>query len=293
MAAAATSMATLNKAAAEAMKAAGASACTDITGFGLFGHLMRMAWQSKLTAEVFADALPSFAGALEAFREGVIPGAVERNREFVGDRLEVAPGVDEALVHLGCDAQTSGGLLIAVPPDRLAKLVQALANRGARAFAIGRFVGPSNGRIQVTNSLAQQPHIAADIGVRAPSTMNASIPSDPHQPDCCADIFDAKPGPASSAADTQKAFGALMRSVQTAGVLSEKAKELILFSLVLHSRCHPCFDTHYQRARELGITQAELDEAAWCAIAMGGAPVRMFYQECLRRAQGATGGASK
>ena len=64
--------------------------------------------------------------------------------------------------------------------------------------------------------------------------------------------------------------------------LDEKAKELILFSLVLHSRCHPCFDAHYESARELGITQAELDEAAWCAIAMGGAPVRMFYQECLK-----------
>ncbi len=304
MAAAASSMATLNKAAAEAMKAAGASACTDITGFGLFGHLMRMARQSKLTAEVFADALPSFAGAVEAFREGVIPGAVERNREFLGDGLQVAPDVDEALVHLGCDAQTSGGLLIAVPPDRLEKLQQALAQRGVKAFVIGRFVGPSNGRILVTNSAAhqargrpqpreeikQQP---ADVGVRAPSTMNSSSPSDPHEPGCCADIFEAKPGPASSAAETQKAFGALMRSVQAAGALSEKAKELILFSLVLHSRCHPCFDAHYQKARELGITQAELDEAAWCAIAMGGAPVRMFYQECLRRAQAAPNAKSK
>jgi selenide,water dikinase len=299
MAEAASSMATLNKAAAEAMKAAGASACTDITGFGLFGHLLRMARQSKLTAQVFAGALPSFAGAVEAFREGVIPGAVERNREFISDGLQVAADVDEALVHLGCDAQTSGGLLIAVPPDRLEKLEQALAQRGVEAFVIGRFVGPSDGLILVTNSAAQQsrgrPHPReeiktqpADVGVRAPSTMNSSSPSDPHEPGCCADIFDAKPGPASSVAETQKAFGALMRSVQAAGALSEKAKELILFSLVLHSRCHPCFDAHYQKARELGITQAELDEAAWCAIAMGGAPVRMFYQECLRRAQTGT-----
>ena len=67
------------------------------------------------------------------------------------------------------------------------------------------------------------------------------------------------------------------------GALDAKTKELILFSLVVHSRCHPCFDAHYQKARELGIAQAELDEAAWCAIAMGGAPVKMFYQECLRR----------
>jgi selenide,water dikinase len=285
MAAAADSMATLNKAAAEAMKAAGASACTDITGFGLFGHLMRMARQSKMTAEVFAGALPSFAGALEAFRDGVIPGAVERNREFLGEGLQVAADVDEALVHLGCDAQTSGGLLIAVSPDRLEKLEQALAQRGVKAFVIGRFVGPSDGRIRVTNSRTQDNSQPVDTGVRVLSTMKSSSPSAPHEPGCCADIFEAKPGPASSAAETQKAFGALMRSVQAPGALSEKAKELILFSLVLQSRCAPCFDTHYQKARELGITQAELDEAAWCAVAMGGAPVRMFYQECLRRAQ--------
>ena len=115
--------------------------------------------------------------------------------------------------------------------------------------------------------------------------MNTPSPSDHHEPGCCADIFAASAAPAGSAAETQKAFGAFMRSAQAAGALSEKAKELILFSLVLHSRCRPCFDTHYQRARELGLTQAELDEAAWCAIAMGGAPVRMFYQECLRRTQ--------
>jgi AhpD family alkylhydroperoxidase len=77
----------------------------------------------------------------------------------------------------------------------------------------------------------------------------------------------------------------MIRSVQAGGVLSEKAKELILFSLVVHSRCHPCFDAHYAKARELGLTQAELDEAAWCAIAMGGAPVKMFYQESVGRIQ--------
>ena len=97
-------------------------------------------------------------------------------------------------------------------------------------------------------------------------------------------------GAASSAGETQKAFGAMIRSVQAGGVLSEKAKELILFSLVVHSRCQPCFDAHYRRARELGLTPAELDEAAWCAIAIGGAPVKLFYQENLDKAQ-KSGGA--
>jgi AhpD family alkylhydroperoxidase len=103
---------------------------------------------------------------------------------------------------------------------------------------------------------------------------------------CCADMFKGE-GAASSVGETQKAFAAMIRSVQAAGVLSEKAKELILFSLVVHSRCHPCFDAHFRKAREMGLTQAELDEAAWCAIAMGGAPVKMFYQESLRRIQNA------
>lgn len=99
---------------------------------------------------------------------------------------------------------------------------------------------------------------------------------------CCADVFAAATG---SAAEAQKAFGALMRSVQSPGALDEKTKELILFSQVLGSRCQPCFDVHFHKTREMGITQAELDEAAWCAIAMGGAPVRMFYQENLERIQ--------
>ena len=75
-AAAAASMVTLNKAAAEAMREAGASACTDITGFGLFGHLVRMMRQRRLTAQIFADALPVFDGVLELLRNDVIPGAV-------------------------------------------------------------------------------------------------------------------------------------------------------------------------------------------------------------------------
>lgn len=77
----------------------------------------------------------------------------------------------------------------------------------------------------------------------------------------------------------------MMRSVQANGVIAERAKELILFALVVYSRCSACFDAHYRRARSMGITQAELDEAAWCAIAMGGAPVRMSYQECLAHVQ--------
>jgi AhpD family alkylhydroperoxidase len=281
-------MATLNKAAAEAMKEAGASACTDVTGFGLFAHLFRMLRPGKLGAEIFADALPAFDGVVEALRQGVIPGAVERNREYVGEAIRVAPKVDEALVNLGFDAQTSGGLLIAIPSERLETLRQALARSGAGSFVIGRIVDGGDKQIHVIPTSPDASKIRGKKpGVHQPESksMKPSASDSTHHHDgCCADMFKGE-GAASSVGETQKAFGALIRSVQAGGVLSEKAKELILFSLVVHSRCHPCFDAHYAKARELGLTQAELDEAAWCAIAMGGAPVKMFYQESVGRIQ--------
>ena len=118
---------------------------------------------------------------------------------------------------------------------------------------------------------------------------NAKTEPTAHGEGCCADIFQ-NAATTGSAAESQKAFGALIRSVQTGGALPEKTKELILFSLVVASRCQPCFTTHFRKARELGLTQAELDEAAWCAIAMGGAPVKMFYQECLSRMEASNAG---
>jgi selenide,water dikinase len=367
LAAAELSMTALNRAAAEAMKEAGASACTDITGFGLFAHLLRMLRPAGLGAEISAGALPAFDGAMEALRQGVIPGAIERNREYVGDALRLAPGVDEAAVNLGFDAQTSGGLLIAVAPERLESLRQSLARRGAGNFVIGQIVpGPaghiflSPAGISKSNSAVQSQgthfetattpfanSLAPRSGERARETTQpakkpvncaaepprASSPSPPqacggegrgeedsnrfmgsglfnppeitltcaqsHETDsmktpeknspaphdaCCAEAFQNQSA-AGSAAESQKAFGALLRSVQSAGALDEKTKELILFSLVVASRCHPCFEAHFSKARGLGIPQAELDEAAWCAIALGGAPVKMFYQECLARLQ--------
>lgn len=285
LAAAEISMATLNRAAAEAMKQTGASACTDVTGFGLFAHLRRMLRGSGLGAEIFAESLPAFPGAVDALRQGVIPGAVERNREYVGEDLRADSSVDEALVNLGFDAQTSGGLLIAVPARRLDLLRELLAQRGASAFVIGKVVAGASGQIFVKSGGAE---ISKSNSTPIHSMKNPKAEVAAHGDGCCADIFKGQAAQ-SSVAESQKTFGALIRSVQAGGALSEKAKELILFSLVVNSRCQPCFETHFQKARQMGITQAELDEAAWCAIAMGGAPVKMFYQENLDKMPNAEG----
>jgi selenide,water dikinase len=294
MAAAELSMTALNQAAAEAMKEAGASACTDVTGFGLFAHLLRMLRPGGLGAEIRAEALPAFDGAMDALRQGVIPGAIERNREYVGGALHIAPGVDEAPVNLGFDAQTSGGLLIAVPAERLEMLRQSLARRGAGHFVIGNIIDDSAGRIFLSPPAGKKTvKISRSNSTVQPQEMDSmktqTKNSSAHHDACCAEAFHNEIT-TGSAPESQKAFGALMRSVQSAGALDEKTKELILFSLVVCSRCQPCFEAHYLKARDMGIPQAELDEAAWCAIAMGGAPVKMFYQECLERlAQHKTG----
>jgi len=273
---AAASMAMLNRPAAEAMREAGASACTDITGFGLFGHLVRMMRQRMLTARLYASELPAFDGVFDLLRGEVIPGAIERNREFVGDDLQVEAGVDEVFIHLGADAQTSGGLLVAIAPEKLGFLQKGLQSRGVEGVVIGRIESQSAARIILGNRRPEA--VPAQTNQR--QSMNVEAAPESHERGCCSESFGQAPA-ASSAEESRRAFGAWMRSAQAGGALNEKTKELLFLSLILQSRCGPCFKAHYLRARELGVTQAELDEAAWCAVAMGGAPVKMFYQEML------------
>ncbi len=278
----ASAMATLNKGAAEAMAEVGASACTDVTGFGLFGHLISMARHSGVTARIAADALPAFPGSLEALRAGVIPGAIERNGEYVGDDLLVVPGVEEAHVHLGLDAQTSGGLLIAVPPGRHAQLLHALGRRGIKAVTIGDISEKSAGKIEVVPGaqIAASTHPVMEHTDMSEKQSDTSTTAEMH---CCAEAAVAeKPGTSSH---INAAFAEFMQVAASDGAIDARTKEIIQFALVIFSRCAPCFRAHYAKARKMGITEPELEEAAWLAVAMGGAPVRMFYLEALAALQ--------
>jgi len=100
--------------------------------------------------------------------------------------------------------------------------------------------------------------------------------------DVSADADDGSNG-VSTVPGSMKAFDDLINSVSASGKVDKRVKELIVFALVVLQRCEPCVDSHYTKALGMGITKEALDEAAWCAIAMGGAPVRMFYSEYLKK----------
>jgi len=142
------SMRQLNRAAAEAMTAAGVTTATDITGFGLAGHLGEIAAQSGVEVEVYGESIPVFTGVMDLIRQGVISGAVERNREYASAFVKRAKGVPEEFETLIYDPQTSGGLLIAVRESKAAGLLAALHKKGVAAAAIiGRVTGKGPARI--------------------------------------------------------------------------------------------------------------------------------------------------
>jgi len=149
--AAVASMTTLNAGAARAMLAVGVHAATDVTGFGLLGHLHNMLVASGVAAEVDAAAVPLFPGAAELAARGAVPGGTQRNRDALAADVSFAPGVDEATRVLLHDAQTSGGLLLAVLAERVDALLAALKKEGTPAAArIGRVTsGARPGAIQV------------------------------------------------------------------------------------------------------------------------------------------------
>lgn len=135
------SMTRLNGEAAHAARRLGATACTDVTGFGLLGHLSNILEGSRLRAELELERLPLLPGALEHLGAGIYPGGSKANLSHVEGRLRRAHASTNnrafALTHVAADAQTSGGLLVAMPPDGAERLVEALRSSGHPAAIVG------------------------------------------------------------------------------------------------------------------------------------------------------------
>jgi selenide,water dikinase len=143
-------MTTLNDGAAAAVADAGARAATDVTGFGLLGHLGAMLLASGVTAEIRAGAVPWLVGARRLAEAGHIPGGTRRNLAAANEFTTWETGVDEVERLMLADAQTSGGLLVAVHPDALEHLLTSLtSHRTLAAAVIGTVGGGRPGAIQV------------------------------------------------------------------------------------------------------------------------------------------------
>lgn len=272
------SMATLNRRASELMIECGAHACTDITGFGLIGHLSAMAAGGAVDIEIIWDDLPLLPGVLQCLQQGIASGAVERNRESCGHCLDADENVSHAMLDLCYDPQTSGGLLIAVAPSDVDELANRLHAAGmVDAASIGTVVGPGTGRVRLRNNGRRPVNVIVNEKAK---------PKEPQTMACCEGNHEtavSSSNEAAGAAATAKKFQEFLQAAAAPGALDAKTKRAIAIALSVMAKCEPCLISHIKKAREMGFSQDEIDEAAWVAIGFGGSPTMMFYNALRNR----------
>jgi selenide, water dikinase len=293
-------MATLNRDAAELMVRAGAHAATDVTGFGLAGHLVEMARNSGVDVELDLAALPVLAAAVDCLNNEILSGAIERNQEYAMAWVLVPEAEDPRHLPILYDPQTSGGLLISLPETRAGELVQALRERGHDAASIIGRVLPrdsrrAEGSIIVTNtrlsniagqatSAATQSAQSSALKTNLMTEHSSSRSSLTPLMECC-DGSHAGFQATASFADAGSAGPQFMEFLKLAnrpGLIDARAKKLMVIALSLSQRCEPCLKTHLKSALDMGLSKAEIDEAAWLGIAFGGSPAMMLYNEARR-----------
>jgi selenide,water dikinase len=144
------SMVALNRKASEWMQAFGTHACTDITGFSFIGHALEMAIASQVGMVIRSENIPLFPEAMEYARLGLIPGGAHSNRQFFSCRVEVDPDVPDLRIDVLYDPQTSGGLLISLPPGEAGELVGTLKKEeNIDSYIVGEVVEEPQGKIRI------------------------------------------------------------------------------------------------------------------------------------------------
>jgi selenide,water dikinase len=301
--AAAASMTSLNKTASELMVQFGAHACTDVTGFSLMGHLAEMARSSGVDVQIVWDDLPLFEGVLEYAAAGILPGAIERNKESCGERVVASSTLAPEMVDLCYDAQTSGGLLVAIEQAKAGNFLKALHDRGVSAATIiGKITGKGSGLIHLeTTGKRQIPTPGPIKAAEPPQSSIIDHQLSMEEVPCCADaIGDAAPlsegrgqeGLATQGRDAlaaaagrqemdrvKAAFKQFLGAASSPRNLDAYTKQAMAIALSVALRCEPCLKMHLKNAQKKGFSPDEIDEAAWMGISFAGSPAMVFYEQ--------------
>jgi len=284
------SMTTLNKNASQLMVEFGAHACTDVTGFSLCGHLAEMALSSGVDVEIIWDNIPLFPGVLEYAAAGILPGAIERNKESCSQRIIADDSLPQEMVDICYDAQTSGGLLIAIAENKVDDFLKALHSKGIKTAAvIGKVIGKNSGLVHIKTDGSRKipsPKLTKPATKQAPAEQKLEQPSstEPQAEEvpCCADAVTSagqKISKDSDIAQIKSKFIDFLGSASSPHGLDAYTKQAIAIALSVAMRCEPCLKMHLKKAREKGFTQDEIDESAWMGISFGGSPTMVFYEQ--------------
>lgn len=292
------SMASLNRLAGELMVKYGAHAATDVTGFGLLGHLVEIVRNSQVEVQLEFGRMPLFAGVEELVAQEVVPGGVERNRESIDPGLLELSDLTPAQQAILFGPETSGGMLVCLSAGDAKQFVAELHAKGIEvAREIGRVVATCPaGRIRASGGVshgAVTAAVSSGVAVLASGHAEGCGAADSIAGAGCAcggvagDVGDVplvKAGvpetasghglPAAAGGD---AFKAYMSAVNAPGALGTKQKKLIALALSVMSKCEPCVMINARAAREAGASEMEIAESAALGIAFGGASVAMFY----------------
>jgi AhpD family alkylhydroperoxidase len=192
------------------------------------------------------------------------------------------------MVDICFDAQTSGGLLIAIEQAKAADLLKALRDRGVSASTvIGKITGKGAGLIHVeTTGKRTVPSLASAKAIESPQSSITNHPSSMPPVSCCADAVASAPASAQGSSEVgsiKAAFTQFLSAANSPHGLDAYTKQAMAIALSVALRCEPCLKMHLNNARKKGFSEGEIDEAAWMGISFAGSPAMVFYEQIKNR----------
>jgi AhpD family alkylhydroperoxidase len=207
---------------------------------------------------------------------------MERNKESCGNRIVAADTLPQEMVDICYDAQTSGGLLIAIAQSDAEDFLKALHNNGVSAATIiGRVSDKGSGVVKIETTGSRKIKIDGRETMDEGRILN-NKKEHIEEVSCCADAVSSANPPATEGSEIAKIkakFKDFLSSASSPHGLDAYTKQAMAIALSVAMRCEPCLKMHLKNARDKGFTQDEIDEAAWMGISFGGSPTMIFYEQ--------------